>query len=291
LVHRADVKEETVSGILDGKVAFITGAARGQGRSHAVRLAREGADIIAVDVCAPVDTVPYPMATKEDLDATVAAVKATGRHIEAHVADVRDLAALRASVEAGVARFGRLDVVIANAGIASYGQADQLSEDEWDEMIAINLSGVWRTVRASVGHIVEGGRGGSVIITSSAAGLRGIPNAAHYAAAKHGIVGLMKVLALEFAKHQIRVNTIHPTTVDSPMSQNDATLELFLPGIPREKQTQEAYASIAQRLNVLPVPWIQPEVVSELVAFLASDHAEYITGAAIPVDAGMSVRW
>jgi (+)-trans-carveol dehydrogenase len=280
-----------MAGTLEGKVAFITGAARGQGRSHAVRLAREGADIIAVDSCAPVDTAAYPMASKEDLAATVAAVEATGRRIEAHVADVRDLAGLRASVDAGVARFGRLDVVVANAGFASYAAADQMTEDQWDEMIAVNLSGVWRTIRASIAHMVAGGGGGSVIIVSSAAGLRGIPNAAHYAAAKHGLVGLMKVLALEMGTHRIRVNTIHPTTVESPMTQNEATLELFLPGQPREAQTQEAYARIAQQLNVIPVPWIQPETVSDLVAFLASDQAQYITGTSIPVDAGMSIRW
>jgi SDR family mycofactocin-dependent oxidoreductase len=277
--------------LLEGRVAFITGAARGQGRSHALRLASEGADIVAVDVCASVSTADYPMASAEDLAETVAAVEATGRRIEAQTADVRDLAALRAAVDAGVARFGRLDIVVANAGIASYAPADQLSEQQWDEMIEINLSGVWRTVRASIGQLIAGGRGGSVTIVSSVAGLRGIPHAAHYAAAKHGVVGLMKVLALELGVHRIRVNTIHPTTVYSPMTQNEATVELFLPGRPRAEQTPEAYARIAQQLNVLPVPWIQPETVSDLVAFLASDHAEYITGTAIPVDAGMSVRW
>ena len=280
-----------MTGTLEGKVAFVTGAGRGQGRSHAVRLANEGADIIAVDLCATVNTAEYPMARMEDLAATVEAVQATGRRIEAHVADVRELAALRAAVDAGIERFGRLDVVVANAGFASYGPADQLTEEQWDEMIAVNLSGVWRTVRASIGHVVAGGRGGSVIIISSAAGLRGIPNAAHYAAAKHGVVGLMKVLALEFGAHRIRVNTVHPTTVETPMTQNDATIELFLPGRPRDDQTQHAYARIAQRLNVLPVPWIQPDTVSDLVTFLASDAAQYITGTSIPVDAGMSVRW
>lgn len=280
-----------MAGRLEGKVAFITGAARGQGRSHAVRLASEGADIIAVDACAPIGTAEYSMATQDDLAATVSAVEATGRRIDAHVVDVRDLPSLRAAVDASVRRFGRLDVVVANAGFASYAPADVLTEDQWDEMIAVNLSGVWRTVRASIAHVVDGGRGGSVILVSSAAGLRGIPNAAHYAAAKHGVVGLMKVLALEFGSHQIRVNTIHPTTVETPMTQNDATLELFLPGKPRHEQTQEAYARIAQRLNVMPIPWIQPDVVSDLVAFLASEDARFITGTAIPVDAGMSVRW
>lgn len=274
---------------LAGKVAFVTGAARGQGRSHSVRLATEGAEIIAIDVCEQLDSVAYPMSTTADLDHTVAEVEALGRKIVARQADVRDLAALQATVDAGVAAFGRLDVVVANAGIATYAPALELSELEWDEMVAVNLGGVWRTVRAAVPHIRAGGEGGSVIITSSASGLRGIPNAAHYAAAKHGLVGLMKVLALEFGRDRIRVNTIHPTTVDTPMVQNDATLELFLPGL--ADKSPEAFARIAQQLNVMPVPWVQPETVSDLVAFLASDEAQFITGAAIPVDAGMAIRW
>jgi (+)-trans-carveol dehydrogenase len=274
---------------LAGKVAFVTGAARGQGRSHAVRLAGEGADIIAVDLCDQLESVAYPMSTVADLDETVAAVEGLGRKIIARPADVRDLAALRQVVDEGVAAFGRLDVVVANAGIATYAPALELSELEWDEMVEVNLGGVWRTVRAAVPHVKAGGEGGSVIITSSASGLRAIPNAAHYAAAKHGLVGLMKVLALELGRDRIRVNTIHPTTVDSPMVQNDATLELFLPG--RADKSPEAFARIATQLNVIPVPWIQPETVSDLVAFLASEEARYITGAAIPVDAGMSIRW
>jgi (+)-trans-carveol dehydrogenase len=276
-------------GRLEGKVAFVTGAARGQGRSHAVRLAGEGADIIAVDLCAPVSTVAYPMADEKDLAQMADEIKALGRRVVARRADVRDLPALRAAVDEGVGELGRLDIVVANAGIASYGQAADLSEDTWDEMIEINLSGVWRTVRASIGHVRAGGSGGSVIITSSAAGMRGIPNAAHYAAAKHGLVGFMKVLALELGGEAIRVNTIHPTTVDTPMTDNPATAELFLPG--QQDQSKEAYARIAQRLNVLPVPWIEPSTVSDLVVFLASEEARFITGAAIPVDAGMSVRW
>jgi SDR family mycofactocin-dependent oxidoreductase len=278
-----------MAGRLQDKVAFVTGAGRGQGRSHAVRLAEEGADIIAIDICEPVGSVAYPMAAKADLEQTAADVEAAGRRAVARQADVRDLSALAAAVDEGVAELGRLDIVVANAGVASYGRADELSEQKWDEMIAINLSGVWRTIRASVPHLRAGNRGGAVIITSSAAGLRGIPNAAHYAAAKHGLVGLMKVLALELGRDRIRVNTIHPTTVDTEMSQNEATVELFLPG--QADQSQEAYERIARRLNVLPVPWIQPGAVSDLVAFLASDDAQYITGAAIPVDAGMSVRW
>jgi len=274
---------------LAGKVAFVTGAARGQGRSHAVRLAAEGADIIAVDICEQLDSVGYPMSSKGDLDETVAQVQALDRRIVARQADVQDLAALTAAVDEGIAEFGRLDVVVANAGIASYRPALELSELDWDEMISVNLGGVWRTIRASVPHVKAHGEGGSVIITSSTSGLRGIPNAAHYAAAKHGLVGLMKVLALELGRDLIRVNTIHPTTVDTPMVQNQETLELFLPG--QQDQSQEAFARVAKRLNVLPVPWIQPEDVSDLVVFLASDEAKYITGSALPVDAGMISRW
>jgi (+)-trans-carveol dehydrogenase len=274
---------------LAGKVAFVTGAARGQGRSHAVRLAAEGADIIAVDICEQLDSVGYPMSSKGDLDETVAQVQALDRRIVARQADVQDLAALTAAVDEGIAEFGRLDVVVANAGIASYRPALELSELDWDEMISVNLSGVWRTIRASVPHVKAHGEGGSVIITSSTSGLRGIPNAAHYAAAKHGLVGLMKVLALELGRDRIRVNTIHPTTVDTPMVQNQETLELFLPG--QQDQSQEAFARVAKRLNVLPIPWIQAEDVSDLVVFLASDEAKYITGSALPVDAGMISRW
>lgn len=278
-----------MTGRLAGKVAFVTGVARGQGRSHSLALAGEGADIVGLDLCAPVGSVAYPMGTADDLAETVRLVEKLDRRIIARQADVRDLAAQTDLLAAAVGELGRLDIVCANAGVASYGQAAELSEQAWDEMIDINLSGVWRTVRAAIPHLRAHGEGGSIIITSSAAGLRGIPNAAHYAAAKHGLVGLMKVLALELGRDRIRVNTIHPTTVNTPMARNAATLELFLPGQP--DQSDEAYARIAQRLNVLPVPWVEPEAVSDLVVFLASEQAQYVTGTALPVDAGMSVRW
>jgi SDR family mycofactocin-dependent oxidoreductase len=275
---------------LAGRVAVITGAARGQGRSHAIRLAEEGADVVLIDACVDHPTVEYPMPTPADLTETAELVEKIGRRAITAIADVRDLQTLTSAVDAAVAELGRLDIVVANAGIASYVSGAQMNDDQWIEMIDINLSGVWRTYRACIGHIQAAGRGGSVIMTSSVAGLRGIPNAAHYGAAKHGLVGLMRVLALEHGKERIRVNTIHPTTVDSGMVQNDSTRVLFLPN-PNKPRTQEDFARVAQTLNVLPVPWIQPEVVSSLVAFLASDEAEYITGAAIPVDAGMSARW
>jgi len=278
-----------VTGRLEGKVAFVTGVARGQGRSHAVALAAEGADVIGIDLCGPISTVAYPLPNLDDLAETVKLVEGLDRRMIGGQADVRDLAALREVVDRGVAELGRLDIVVANAGIASYTPALDLDEDQWDDMIDINLSGVWRTVKAAVPHVRAHGAGGSVIITSSTSGLRAIPNCAHYAAAKHGLVGFMKVLALELGPERIRVNTVHPTTVNTGMTRNQATVDLFLPG--QDDQSDEAFAKVARRLNPLPVPWIEPEDVSDLVVFLASDAAKYITGAAIPVDAAMSIRW
>ncbi|MDG4668080.1 mycofactocin-coupled SDR family oxidoreductase [Mycobacterium sp. 236(2023)] len=286
----ADVPTNRSDGSLAGRVALITGAARGQGRSHAVRLAAEGADIVLIDACADLETVAYPMPTPRDLADTAALVEAAGRRAVTAVADVRDLAGLTSAVDAAVERLGRLDIVVANAGIASYAKGSVMTDDQWTEMIDVNLTGVWRTYRACIGHLQRSGSGGSIIFTSSVAGLRGIANAAHYGAAKHGLVGLMRVLALEHGAERIRVNTIHPTTVDTGMVDNDATRELFLPN-PDRPRTQEAFERVAQTLNVLPVPWIQPEVVSDLVAFLVSDAGQFITGAAIPVDAGMTARW
>ncbi len=272
-----------------GKVAFITGAARGQGRSHAVRLAAEGADIIAVDVCAPVSTAPYPMAEPADLDETVRLVAATGRRIVAQQADVRDPAALRKVVDAGVAELGRLDIVLANAGIAHYSRAVDLDDDDWTQMIDVDLNGVWWTVKAALPHLVEGGRGGSIVLTSSTAGLRGLENCVHYVTAKHGLVGMARALALELGRHDIRVNTIHPNSVNTAMLQNPPTWDLFLPG--RESPTVEQFARVAQSLNVLPTPWSEPSDISDAVLFLVSDDARNVTGVSFPVDAGQSVRW
>jgi SDR family mycofactocin-dependent oxidoreductase len=274
---------------LASKVAFITGAARGQGRSHAVTLAQEGADIVAVDLCADVDTAPYPMATPEDLAETVRLVEATGRRIVAERADVRDLPALQKVLDTGVGELGRLDVVIANAGIAQYAPAVDLTVDQWTTMIDINLTGVFFTVKAALPHLLAGGAGGSIVLTSSAAGLRGIENCVHYCAAKHGLVGMMKGLALELGRHRIRVNTVHPTTVNSDMVHNAATYELFLPG--KAEPSTEEFARIAQRLNVLPEPWAEPADVSAAIAYLCSDEARLVTGVSLPVDAGMAVRW
>ncbi len=271
-------------GRAEGKVAFITGAARGQGRSHAIRLAEEGADIIAVDICRQVGSVPYPMSTPEDLAETVKEVEALDRRIVATEADVRDYSALKAALDDGVAELGRLDIVSANAGIASYGQAADLDETTWHDMIDTNLTGVWHAARAAIPHLIAGGRGGSIVLTSSTAGLKAIQNMAHYVSAKHGVVGLMRTLALELAPHSIRVNSVHPTGVDTPMVQNEPSMRLFLPDV--EHPTPEQYAEVMGSLNALPIPWVEPRDVSNAVLFLASDEARYITGVTLPVDAG-----
>jgi len=220
-------------GRLEGKVAFITGAARGQGRSHAIRLAQEGADIIAIDVCGQIESVPYPMATPADLADTVKEIEALDRRIVATQADVRDFGAVKKALDEGVAQLGRLDIVSANAGISSVGPADELPEQTWQDMIDTNLTGVWHTAKAAIPHLIAGGRGGSIVLTSSAAGLMAYPNVAHYVSAKHGVVGLMKTLALELAPHMIRVNSIHPTQVNTDMIMNEVTFKLFSPDNPK----------------------------------------------------------
>jgi (+)-trans-carveol dehydrogenase len=273
---------------LEGKVAFVTGAARGQGRSHAIGLAEEGADVIAIDIASQIETVPYPMATPEDLEQTVKEVEACGRRIVARRADVRDYDALRAALDDGVAQLGRLDIVAANAGIASYGRAEDLAEETWQDMIDVNLTGVWHTCKAAIPHLRASG-GGSIVITSSTAGLKGLQNLAHYVSAKHGLVGLMRTLANELAPDLIRVNTVHPTSVDTPMVHNQATYRLFLPDHPGEISREEAAAAF-QAIQALPVPWLEPRDVTNAVLYLASDEARYVTGVTFPVDAGAAVK-
>ncbi|HEU0103698.1 MAG TPA: mycofactocin-coupled SDR family oxidoreductase [Mycobacteriales bacterium] len=275
-----------MAGRVEGKVAFITGAARGQGRSHALRLAEEGADIIAVDLCQQVDSVPYAMATPDDLAQTVKEVEALDRRIVATQADVRDYGALKGALDAGVAELGRLDIVCANAGIFSF-TTEELQERMWQDMIDINLTGVWHTTKAAVPHLIEAG-GGSIIMTSSTAGLKGFPNFAHYVAAKHGVVGLMRTMALELAPHLVRVNSVHPTSVNTDMIQNDATYRLFAPDLdsPTREQVGERFGA----MNALPIDWVESRDISNAVLFLASDEARYITGVTLPVDAGMMVK-
>jgi (+)-trans-carveol dehydrogenase len=277
-----------MTGRVEGKVAFITGAARGQGRSHAITLAREGADIIAVDIAAQIGTVPYPMATPEDLAQTVKEVEATGRRIVATQADVRDHDAVKEALDDGVAQLGRLDIVSANAGLAGYGRAEDLAEQTWQDVIDVDLTGVWHTAKAAIPHLRAGGRGGSMILTSSEAGLRGLANTGHYTAAKHGVVGLMRTLALELAPDFIRVNTVNPTNVNTPMLMNETTYRLFRPDL--EDPTADDMAEAARALNALPIPWVEPADISNAVLWLASDESRYVTGITLPVDAGWFVK-
>jgi SDR family mycofactocin-dependent oxidoreductase len=271
-------------GRLEGKVAFITGAARGQGRSHAVRLAEEGADIIAVDVCKQVETVPYPTATPDDLQETVRQVEALDRRIIAAEVDVRDLDGLTRTVEDGVAQLGRLDIVLANAGISTPASSLEMDEEIWQTMIDVNLTGVWKTLRASVPHVIAGGRGGSVVITSSLAAIYANPGTAHYSAAKAGLVMLAKVLAKELAPHSIRVNTVHPTTVATDMILNEPTYRLFRPDL--EEPTRADFEEAALTLNALPVPAMEAVDISNAVLYLVSDDGRYVTGTTHVVDAG-----
>jgi SDR family mycofactocin-dependent oxidoreductase len=280
-------------GLLDGKVAVITGAARGQGRAHAIRFAEEGADIIALDICRDVETVPYKGASPEDLEETVAAVERLDRRIIATETDVRDGAAVTAAVDKGVAELGRLDAVVANAGITSYVKAEELTEDDWSTMIDINLGGVWRVCRAALPHLIEADRGGAMVLTSSSASYVGLANLNHYSAAKGGIVGLMQSLAVELGPHMIRVNTLHPTAVKTPMALNQATYDLFLPGaglsadrVADEAQVAEAFKG----LNAMPIPWVEPVDLANAAVFLASDLGRYISGTQLRVDAGSGVR-
>jgi SDR family mycofactocin-dependent oxidoreductase len=271
-------------GRMDGKVAFITGAARGQGRSHAVRLAEEGAEIIAVDVCQPVGSAPYEMSTSADLAETAKLVEELDRRIVAREADVRDLSRLEAVVQEGVSEFGHIDVVVANAGIVSVAPTMEMDESMWQEMIDINLTGVWKTVKAAAAPMVERRQGGAVIITSSVAGLTGSANIGHYVAAKHGVVGLMRALTQELAPYMIRVNTVHPTTVNTQMVMSDYFFRLVRPDL--ENPTSADAAEVFTGLNSLPIPWVEPVDISNAVLWLASDEARYVTGVTLPVDAG-----
>ncbi|QFG20166.1 mycofactocin-coupled SDR family oxidoreductase [Actinomadura sp. WMMB 499] len=276
-------------GRLEGKVAFITGAARGQGRSHAVKLAQEGADIIAVDICKQIDSSPITMSTPEDLEETVARVEATGRKIIATQADVRDFDALKAAVDDGVERFGRLDVIVANAGLAASGaEIHNMDANLWQDTIDVNLTGVWHTGKAAIPHIIEGERGGSIVLTSSVGGLKAHPNISNYVASKHGVVGLMRSMAVELAQYNIRVNSVHPTQVSTPMLLNDLTYRMFRPDL--ENPTQEDMAPISQMMNALPVPWVEAEDISNAVLFLVSDESRYITGVPLPIDAGSMIK-
>lgn len=271
-------------GRLEGKVAFVTGAARGQGRSHALRLAAEGADIIAADICGPIDSVDYELASEADLAETVKLVEELDRRILPAQVDVRDSAALRAAVADGVAALGRLDIVVANAGILSASPGASMAESTWRDMLDVNLTGVFHTAQAAIPHLIAGGRGGAMVFTSSALGIRAMPHVSHYVAAKAGVIGLMRSLALELAPHRIRVNTVNPSVADTDMVHNSATYGLFMPDI--DGPTREQAAEVFATLNPLPVPWVESADVTNAVMFLVSDEGRYITGLELKIDAG-----
>jgi SDR family mycofactocin-dependent oxidoreductase len=271
-----------VAGKLDGKVAFITGAARGQGRSHAVRLGLEGADIIAVDTCRQIEGVPYPMATAEDLDQTVKEVEALGRRIVACQADVRDEAELKAAFDAGVAELGPAEIVVADAGLATMSLHE--THEAWQVVIDVNTAGTFNTVEVALPAMIEHGQGGAIVLIGSSAVLDGIggasPGGLTRTAAKHGFVDLMRSYADNLARHGIRVNSVHPTGVRTPIVENDA-LRALLTANP------EAGTAIA---DALPVDMIESADIASAVAWLVSDDARYITGITLAVDAGFTNR-
>ena len=272
---------------LEGKVAFITGAARGQGRTHAVRLAREGADILGVDICADTPSIDYPNATPADLDETARLVEAEGRKVVVLQADVRDRAGLQKAFDEGASSLGRVDIVLANAGIVRLGDGGDPAA-VWDDIIDTNLTGAWNTVSVALPTMRAGGRGGSIVITSSTAGLRASPGSGvgqvAYTAAKTGLVGLMKQLAVTLAPELIRVNSVHPTGVKSGMTMNEAMMTLAL------QAAEGGDNSVSAMQNAMPIDILEPEDISDAVAFLVSDQAKWITGVALPVDAGFCVR-
>lgn len=275
-------------GPLEGRVAFVTGAARGQGRAHAIRLAGEGADIIAIDVCGPIsDTITYPLGSSEELAETVRAVEATGRKVLSREVDVRDLAALQQVVADGIEQFGRLDILVANAGVLSWGRLFEMSEEQWNAVIDVNLNGTWKTIRAAVPAMIEAGNGGSIIIVSSSAGLKATPGNGHYAASKHGLTSLTNSLALEVGEYGIRVNSIHPYSIDTPMVEKEAMMELFgkfpsfihsFKPFPYRAVSQEGASSLQDFMTA--------EEVSDVVAWLAGDGSMTISGSQINVDRG-----
>jgi SDR family mycofactocin-dependent oxidoreductase len=272
---------------LEGKVAFITGAARGQGRAHAVRLAREGADILAVDICQDVDSMDYPNASPEELDETAQLVEGEGRKVVALKADIRDLNGLQRAFDEGVSSLGRVDIVVANAGIVRLTDGGD-PESVWSDIVATNLTGTWNTISVALPTLRGGGSGGSIVIISSSAGLRATAGlgvgALAYTSAKTGLVGLMKQLAASLAAESIRVNSVHPTGVKSGMTMNEAMGRLVAQAV------ESADTSISAMQNAMPIDMLEPEDVANTVAFLVSDQAMWITGAALPVDAGFCVR-
>ena len=276
------------NGRFDGKVVFITGVARGQGREHALRFAAEGVSVIGLALCEQMDQVQYPMATPEDLAETVKLVEAKGGQIVAKPADVRSLDGVQRVVDEGLDRFGRLDYIIANAGIYAPMGALQMSEEHWDQLIDTNLGGVWRTVRAAAPAMVDRGEGGAIVVISSIAGIKGFFGSSAYSASKHGVVGFAKSLALELAPNHIRVNSIHPTSVYTPMIANDAFRQMVRFDV--ENPSDEHSGDFLRSQQALDTPWVEASDISDAVLFLCSEEARWITGASLPVDAGALLK-
>jgi SDR family mycofactocin-dependent oxidoreductase len=279
---------ETRDGRVAGKVVLITGAARGQGRAHALRFAAEGADLVLCDIGKAVERVDYTLPGSQELEDTARQARELGAEVIARPVDVRDSAALEALVDECRARFGRLDVVIPQAGIVSYGRFGEVDEEMWRDTIDVNLTGVWRTVQASLPLVIDGGRGGSIVLVSSTAGAMGFASMPHYVAAKHGVVGLMRSLANEVGTHSIRVNVLLAGMVNTPMGANSGTFRSFRPDLADPSQ-QDADAAM-RAVNLIPVPWVEPEDMAAAALWLASDDSRYVTGAAIPVDAGYMAK-
>ena len=275
---------------LEGRVAFVTGAARGQGRAYAVRLAREGADVIVCDICAPAsDTIPYVASTPEDLAETVRLIEAEGRKALARAVDIRDDAAVKALVADGMEQFGRLDVLVANAGVLSWGRLWELSDEQWNTVIDVNLTGTWRTLRAVIPAMIESGNGGSIVIVSSAGGIKATPGNGHYAASKHGLTALTNTLAIELGEYSIRVNSIHPYSIATPMIENDAMLGVLakhpafmhsyapMPYQPLDKDSKKAKRN----------DFMSAEEAAEVVVWLAGDNSGVLSGSQIVIDRGV----
>jgi (+)-trans-carveol dehydrogenase len=272
----------------EGKVVFITGVARGQGRNHAVRFAQEGARIIGLDICHDLDHAPYPLATEEDLHETVRQVEAAGGAMHAEVADVRDYRAVREVAKAGIEKFGRLDVILANAGTYAPLPVQFVSDESWNETVDINLNGVFHAVKAGVRQLVEQNEGGAIVITSSTAGLKGFYGSPAYNAAKHGVVGFMRSLALELAPNQIRVNSVHPTSVYTPMIINEVFPKLVRMDLP--DAGEDDAAEFLRTMQPMDIPWIEADDVSNAILWLCSEEARYVTGVTLPVDGGALIK-
>jgi SDR family mycofactocin-dependent oxidoreductase len=269
---------------LTGKVALVTGAARGQGRSHAAFLAEAGADVIVLDICQQVSTVPYEMSSPSDLDETVALVEKFDRRAYRVECDVRDPAAVAAAIDAAVSELGRLDIAVMNAGVCEVTEASAITPEQWNTVVGTNLSGAFFTAQAAMKHIVDGGRGGAMVFVGSATTFTPVEAMPHYIASKHGVVGLAKALAKELARHQIRVNVVHPTNCDTPMIQNSAIRSLFAPDV--DNPTREAVEPMFQTLTALDTPWVSPEDISKAVLYLVGDSGRYVTGAQMEITAG-----